>query len=238
MDVRITGIGPQLVIAVSGIQGTSAVWQSIASRLSDEATFVMPNLRARCEAEFGHDMEEYRLEYFSGDLSSVVEAHAWDRDYLLAGWSFGVSVALQYLARPGALRPKGLILASGNPIIGEGFAVSTTGLSGLATQIPDHEHGVGVADATDPDAVALTRRVVRGADQRALLPRITVRTLIFHGSADEECPLSGARELAHAISGSERRVLGGGHNLPITHADAMASSIRRFITHNTETEQV
>lgn len=212
--------------------------EPIASRLSDEATFVMPNLRARCEAELGLDMEEYRLEHFAGDLSSVVEAHAWDRDYLLAGWSFGVSVALRYLVRPGALMPMGLILASGTPIIGEVSPVSTTELSGLATQIPDHERSVGLADAADPDAAAVTRRVVRGADQRALLPPITVPTLIFHGSADEECPLSGARELAHAISGSERRVLGGGHNLPITHADAIASSIRRFITYNTETEQV
>jgi pimeloyl-ACP methyl ester carboxylesterase len=238
MDVMVTGNGSQLVVAVHGIQGTGAVWQPIASRLSGEATFVMPNLRGRCEAVRGHGVEDYQLEQFADDLSSVIEAYAWDRDYLLAGWSFGVTVALQYLVRPGALRPTGLILASGTPAIGEVSWFSTTEPSVLAREIADRERRFNLAGAAEHDAVAWTWQAVRSTDQRALLPSITVPTLIFHGSADEECPLVGARELECAIRGSERRVLGGGHDLPITHADAMASSIRRFINHSTETEQV
>lgn len=50
MDVQITGKGHALVVALHGIQGTRAVWAPLAQRLSEAATFVLPNLRGRSRA--------------------------------------------------------------------------------------------------------------------------------------------------------------------------------------------
>jgi DNA-binding CsgD family transcriptional regulator len=67
-------------------------------------------------------------------------------------------------------------------------------------------------------------------DVTALLPRITVPTLVLHRERDRAAPLAQGRALADGISGARLEVLPGRSHLPyIGDADSLARAIRRFL---------
>ncbi|WP_035683918.1 alpha/beta fold hydrolase, partial [Azospirillum brasilense] len=65
------------------------------------------------------------------------------------------------------------------------------------------------------------------------LAAVSVPTLVVHGAADDQCPLSHGRAIADAIAGAELEVWEGcGHN-PMAHdpqrlADALAAFMARL----------
>jgi len=103
------------VLAVHGIQGTSAAWNAVAEACAAQAHFICPNLRGRADASRGRGPEDYRLDTFSQDLLKIARNQLDDSPFILAGWSMGVSVALEYLRQNEGPQPCGLILLSGSP---------------------------------------------------------------------------------------------------------------------------
>ncbi|SOF01918.1 Pimeloyl-ACP methyl ester carboxylesterase [Burkholderia sp. OK233] len=232
MDVATVGAGEALVVAVHGIQGTRSVWMPVARELQNKAMFILPNLRGRGRAARGSSAEDYGLDAFADDLSDAVDFEVGERPYWLAGWSMGVSVAIEYLSRSETPPPEGVILVSGTPAIREVRWLTAEDDEALRREIAAREKRLELQEAADHLAVAWTWQAIRSTDQRAILDRLDLPTLILHGSQDTDCPSSCADSLAEKIHGAERHIfIDAGHTLPVTHADVVAKAIRRFLGH-------
>jgi pimeloyl-ACP methyl ester carboxylesterase len=232
VDIARKGEGLSLVVAVHGIQGTRAVWLPVAQALESDATFILPNPRGRGQAARGSSAQDYGLRAFASDLSDAIDAGVGERPYWLAGWSMGVSVALEYLSGAGARLPEGVILVSGTPAIREVRWFTAEDDESLLREIAAREKRLALSEAADHDAVAWTWQAIRSTDQRAVLERLDIPTLILHGSEDTDCPSSCAGSLVEKIRGAQWQIFAdAGHSLPVTHVDVVANAIRRFLGH-------
>ena len=72
-------------------------------------------------------------------------------------------------------------------------------------------------------------RVMAATDQRDLLPRIAVPTLLIWGELDARSPLSVARQFEHAIDGAKLVVLpGAGHMSNLERPEEFNTAVRGF----------
>ena len=229
MDVRIMGQGSTTVVALHGIQGTRAAWQPLAQRLAPKARFVLPNLRGRGAAVRAAGPDGYGLQAYASDAAEVIERHVGQAPFVLAGWSMGVSVALELLARRPEMRPQGLVLLSGTPCLCLASWFTGEGVQ-LAAEVAARERRLGLTDAADHDAVAWTWAAIRATDQRPLLAAIDVPALVLHGSADEDSPWPHGRRLAQGLPRAALVTLpGAGHSLLSAATDTVAQEIEQFI---------
>lgn len=219
--------GRMTLLAVHGIQGTSTAWSSVAQACATQARFICPNLRGRGDALRGQSPEDYRLEAFSEDLAQI--AKPLDSPFILAGWSMGVSVALEYLRRNAGPRPCGLILLSGSPRPGLAPWFSERG-ERLLAEIAAREKRLKLALAADHQAVAWTWEGLQDVDHSASLAAIELPTLIIHGDADPDSPLEHAHWLSAGIANAELHVIAGaGHSLLTENTAEVAQHINAFI---------
>jgi pimeloyl-ACP methyl ester carboxylesterase len=202
----------------------------VARKLAADATFVLPNLRGRGGAARGSSVGDCGLDAFADDLSDAINIEIGERSYWLAGWSLGVSVALEYLSRPEARAPEGVVLISGTSSIREVRWLGAEDGEPLMREIADRERRLELREAADHDAVARTWAAVRNSDQGAILASLDIPALILHGADDTDCPSSCARSLAEKIRDADLRIFpGAGHSLPVTHTDAVANAMRAFL---------
>jgi non-heme chloroperoxidase len=91
--------------------------------------------------------------------------------------------------------------------------------------------GVDMALQTSLQAAVQSNILVTETDFRKELSRITVPTLILHGSADVSCPLGLTGEpTAKLIRGAELKVYEGApHGLFLTHIDKVNADLLRFM---------
>ncbi len=229
MDVVETGSGPITIVAVHGIQGTRASWSGLARLMEGEARFVLPNLRGRAQAARGAGRDDYRLDRLADDLEEVIRARVGDAPFVLAGWSMGVSVALQYLSRPGVPRPSALVLMSGTPMLDQAYWFSNEGPA-LLEEIHDREIRLGLVEAADRDAVAWTWEALRNTSQVGLLSGVAIPTLIIHGREDGDSPWSHAERLAADLP--DAKLIGlerTGHSVLKDATAAVAQHVRGFL---------
>jgi len=230
-DVICAGGGPARILAIHGIQGTRGAWLPLADALGDACTFVLPNLPGRGKAPRPASAADCTLAAFAGVVRAVVETHASDVPFVLAGWSLGVSVALAYLEmgrRDASLpMPSGLVLVSGTPHLAGVKWFGAIDPDALDAEIAARERRLGLREAADHRTVAWTWKGLQNSDQRAGLPAVGCPTLVIHGSDDEDCPLSHAAALASAIPGASLVVLpGAGHGVLTRHTDAVTAALR------------
>lgn len=229
MDVVDTGSGPVTIVAVHGIQGTRAAWNALASQLCGEARFVLPNLRGRGSARRGAGVEDYRLECLADDLEEVIRERVGDAPFVLAGWSMGVSVSLEYLSRADVPRPQGLVLMSGTPTLDRAQWFRERGAA-LIDEIAEREVRLGLSEAADRDAAAWTWEAIRGTSQAHLLSAITIPTLIIHGRDDADSPWSHAERLAAGLPDTRLCGLAGiGHAVLKDATEDVAREVRAFL---------
>lgn len=225
------------ILAVHGIQGTSAAWAPVAKACAPLASFICPNLRGRGGALRGNSPRDYRLEAFSQDLSQIARERLDNRPFILAGWSMGVSVALEYLQRNDGPQPCGLILLSGSPRPGQAPWFTRQG-DQLLAEIAAREKRLNLAMAADHQAVAWTWEALQDVDHSACLGGIRLPTLIIHGDADQDSPIEHARWMSAGIPNAELRIIAGaGHSLLTENTMVVAEHIQAFIAklhHTTE----
>jgi len=237
MDVEVSGQGTPLV-AVHGIQGTRCAWMPVARLLGQSHCFVLPNLRGRGGATRGAAPQDYMLERYADDLAAVIDRHVGRRRYVLAGWSLGVSVALQYLNRRHASRPAVLVLASGTPCLAHVHWFRGEGVA-LRADIAAREQRLGLAQAADHDAVAHTWTAISASDQRPLLAGIDVPALVLHGRDDDDCPWQHGAWLADGLPRARRVVFEGvGHGLLGQATERVAEEIERFTAACIRSEEI
>jgi pimeloyl-ACP methyl ester carboxylesterase len=229
MDLETFGDGPLNIVALHGIQGTRASWRGVAENLVGEARFVLPNLRGRGSAHRATGAVEHTLDCFAADAAEAVREQIGNKPFVLAGWSMGVSVALQYVAGGFGPRPSALVLLSGTPCVREAAWFAGDGEL-LRRAVIEREQRLRLKRAADVDAVVATWLAIRDTDQRGLLPSIDIPALVMHGDADDESPPPHAEWLREGLpSATLARLAGVGHSLPIEAPGWVADQMRRFM---------
>jgi pimeloyl-ACP methyl ester carboxylesterase len=229
-DVLVAGQGPVTVVAVHGIQGTRSAWMPLAEHLADRCTFVLPNLPGRGRAMPPANAQGCSLDAYAQVLRRTLSTHVRGA-FVLAGWSMGVSVALAYLASarktPGLPLPAELLLVSGTPQLGAVQWFQPSAPDALLEAIALRERRLGLREAADHRTVAWTWQSIRHTDQRGELGHVGCRTLVIHGSEDDDCPLAHGAMLANGIPDAELIVLhGAGHNVLTQRTPDIARHLR------------
>lgn len=232
MDILREGEGPVTIVAVHGIQGTRSSWLPVVRAMAGQAAFVLPNLRGRGAALRGRGPEDYRLPCLAQDLHDAITRTVGHQPFYLAGWSLGVSVALEYLLSfDHAPQPRGLILLSGSPALCRTRLFTAFEGSALRDEIARRERRLGLAEAADHDAAAWTWQAVAGTNQRDDLPRVRIPAHIIHGTEDEDCPRLHATWLAQGIPAATLSLIdGAGHTLLGSATARVAAEMSQFVS--------
>ena len=199
----------------------------------------------------------YDYDTLADDLAAVIEALNL-RGLTLIGHSMGCGEVVRYLIRHGAGRVQRIALlaptlpfflkTADNPQgLDKAFfeGLRSTWLRDYAgwawTQTPAffaaetsqamQQWGFTLGTQTSLHAILETNVTVTETDFRAELPRVTVPTLILHGTADRSCPLGMTGErTAMLIPGAELEVIEGApHGLILTHADRVNTELLKFL---------
>lgn len=235
-DVSITGndASDLSIVAIHGIQGTRSSWEPVVKLLQNDARWITPNLRGRAHAFRGTQTSDYTLEKFSADTAEVIATHVTTPNFILAGWSMGVSVTLATIAllqREKLPLPAALILMSGSPVLQQTKWFQQTDYEPLLQEIAAREIRLGLRDAADRNAVAWTWQAIGNTDQRALLPAIDIPTLIVHGSDDEDSPIAHAHLLTQGLPNASLRIIDGGkHSILTQNTARVADEMRLFLS--------
>lgn len=212
LDVAVQGGGPITVVALHGIQGTRASWQPVIAAAPRPVRWVLPHLRGRGTAFHGTSPADYTLDAYADDLAAVLAACVPSGPFVLAGWSLGVSVALQAVATQRIRPPAALLLASGSPALCNvhWFDRDAEG-DALTAAVVARRQRLGLHEHADDIAVRHTWQAVRNTDQRPLLGTLHLPAIVLHGSADNDCPLAHGRATADGLGVGLQALPGVGH---------------------------
>lgn len=223
------GSGDHCVLGIHGIQGTCQSWVPVAEACESKVTFILPNLRGRGNAFRGTAPDDYSQPAFADEVHRIIQQDLDNTPYVLAGWSMGVSVLLEYLLREDAIRPQGLILLSGSPTPALTTWFWAKG-GELLEEIAEREQRLGLKTAADHDAVAWSWEGCQLIDHRSELGRLDIPTLILHGSADDDTPVAHASWLAEGLPNAELIVFeGSGHSLLAERTVQVAEVMDKFM---------
>ena len=230
MTHQTMGVGDTTILTVHGIQGTCAAWLPVAEVYGSKASFISANLRGRGDAFRGQGPQDYSLQAYARDLQQVVHDQVDTAPFILAGWSMGVSVILEYLRQADAARPHGLILLSGTPALSLTHWFASEGEQ-LLIDVAEREKRLGLLQAADHQAVVWTWEAIRCTDHRSDLAAIEIPTLVIHGSEDKDSPVEHAQWMAEGIPHADLHIIeGAGHSLLANNTAAVVRKISDFIS--------
>jgi pimeloyl-ACP methyl ester carboxylesterase len=241
------GQGPPLAF-VHGAGEDGRVWQPQLAALADEFTVVAwdePGAGGSSDVPADFGLTEY-----ADCLAALIEAVELGPAHV-AGISWGGTVVLElYRRRPELVRT--LILADTYAgwkgslseeevrarVEGVHRMLAATAeefdptLPGLFARDPPTEFVSLLADmAADvrPESFRVALLLMAEADQRDLLARITVPTLLIWGEQDVRSPLSVARRFEQAIRGAQLVVIpGAGHVSNLERPEEFNDAVREF----------
>lgn len=230
-DVLELGTGALPIVAVHGIQGTRDAWRPLADNLSAQARWVLPNLRGRGAAVRGSGPADYTLARYADDLQAVIERHVpAGTPFVLAGWSMGVSVCLEYLSSRQGPWPQRLLLLSGTAQLPAAPWFHASSPDALRDEIAQREQRLGLRRAADHAAVAATWTAIRTQDHRGRLAALDLPTLVIHGRADPDSPWAHGQALAQGLPAAQLQTLeGAGHSVLSTHTALVAEAVSAFL---------
>ena len=241
------GEGPPLVF-VHGAPADGRLWRPQLAALADEFTVVAwdePGAGRSSDLPAG-----FGLANFANCLATLIEALELSPAHV-AGLSWGGTVALElYRRHPGLVAT--LILADTyagwkGSLPQEEVRARVAGLRQmLAARAEEFDPTPPGLFAGDPppevvpllkEIFAAVRReavrtllvVMAEADQRDLLPRVAVPTLLIWGELDARSPLSIARQFEHAIPETQLVVIpGAGHVSNLEQPEQFNEAVRQF----------
>ena len=241
------GQGPPLVF-VHGAAGDGRVWRPQLAALADEFTVV-----AWDEPGAGRSSDvpaDFGLADYASCLAAVIEALGLGPAHV-AGLSWGSTVVLElYRHDPGLVATLILIGAYAGwkgSLPAEEVAARVEGARQmLAAPAEEFDSTLPGLFAGEPPAefVALLEEIAADvrpgsfktqlwlmaeADQRDVLPRIAVPTLLIWGELDARSPLSVARQFEATITQSELVVIpGAGHVSQLERPEQLNAAVREF----------
>jgi pimeloyl-ACP methyl ester carboxylesterase len=241
------GEGPPLVL-VHGAPADGRFWQPQLAALADEFTVVAwdePGAGRSSDLPVGFGLADY-----ADCLAALIDA-LWLGPAHVAGLSWGGTVALEvYRRHPGLVAT--LILADTyagwkGSLPEEEVQARVAGvrrtLAGPAEKFDPTPPGLFAGDPP-PEVVALLREICAAvrreslgtllsvmpeADQRDLLPRIDVPTLLIWGELDARSPLTVAHQFDQAIPDTKLVVIpGAGHLSNLEQPQQFNEAVREF----------
>jgi pimeloyl-ACP methyl ester carboxylesterase len=241
------GQGPPLVF-VHGAAEDGRVWRPQLAALADEFTVVAwdePGAGCSSDVPAGFSLADY-----ASCLAAVVEAVGLGPAHV-AGLSWGSTVVQElYRHHPGlvatlimigayagwkgslpadevAARVEGVRRMLASPA--QAFDPTLPGLFAgdpPAEFVPLLEE---IAGDVRPESLKTQLALMAEADQRDLLPRIAVPTLLVWGELDARSPLSVARQFEETITETELVVIpGAGHVSQLERAEQVNEAVRNF----------
>ena len=244
---RRAGDGPPLVL-LHGAASDGRFWRPQIEALADEFTVV-----AWDEPGTGRSSDlppDFGLPRYAECLAALIEAVAPGPAHV-AGLSWGGTVALElYRHEPGLVASLILIDTYAGwkgSLPAEEVRARVEGLHAMLA-VPDEDFDPSLPGIFGPDppanAVALVEEmaadirpaalesqlmVMADADQRDVLPRIKVSTLLIWGEEDARSPLYVARQFEDAVPGAELLVIpGAGHCSSLERPEQVNAAIRKF----------
>jgi len=233
----------------------SDFWEYAMMRLAGEGFRCVAHDR-RGHGRSSEPGRGFDYDRLADDLAGVIEALDL-RGITLVGHSMGGGEVIRYLSRHGAKRvARAVLIAPTAPMIvktpdyPEG--VDKAALDGLrAALLRDRAKWIGDsfapfwAGGASPELMEWGQRMVlqcslkamvdathvmTETDFRAELRRITVPTLIVHGTADRSIPIKFGRLAASLVPGSRiEEYEGAPHGLPITHGERLHRDLLAFM---------
>jgi pimeloyl-ACP methyl ester carboxylesterase len=241
------GVGPPLVF-VHGAAGDGRLWRPQLAALADEFTVV-----AWDEPGAGRSSDvpsDFSLADYANCLSALIWALKLGPAHV-AGISWGGTVALELCRQHPGLAATLILIDTyagwKGSLPEEEVRTRVEGVLHALEAPPQEEAdplpGWFAADppaefvplleemATDvrPESVRTAMLVMAEADQRDVLPTITVPTLLIWGELDVRSPLSVARQFEQAISDTELVVIpGAGHVSNLERPEQFNRALRKF----------
>ena len=238
------GEGPLLVL-VHGAGVDGRMWQPQLAALADEFTVVAwdePGAGRSGDVPVGFGLADY-----AHCLAAIIDALALGPAHV-AGLSWGGTV-VQELYRHHPERVATLILAGGyagwkgslpaeevkarvegvRTMLAAGGRYDPPGLLGGEPRAGVAELLEEMTAAARPASLSAQLSVMAETDQRDLLPRIAVPTLLIWGDSDTRSPLGVARQFQDAIPHAELVVIpGAGHVSNLEQPGAFNEAVRAF----------
>jgi pimeloyl-ACP methyl ester carboxylesterase len=246
---RRAGDGLPLLL-LHGAVCDSRVWRTQLETLSDQFTVIAWDAPGCGDSSDPPEM--WRMPQFASCLVAFVDAMEIWRPHVL-GHSWGTSLALE-LSRQHPSVPRSLVLAGAyagwaGSLPGDEverrlrFALDTaerlpggfdpTTMPGLFSDAmpPDRARELAaIMSEIRPLGTQVMARALAEADQRDVLPRIRIPTLLLYGDADERSPLTVANELHDQIDSSTLVVMPGlGHEAFLESAETFDAAVRTFL---------
>ena len=245
------GEGGPAVFLLHGIGGSKAYWHNALEVLANAGyRAVALDLPGYGESE---TIEPYTLSGIARSLEGLMDALAPRRAVLL-GHSMGGMVALEaWAAYPH--RIAGLMLSGTSPAFGrpegawqqeflrqrlgpldQGRSMSdlaprlVRAMVGSDADAAGVERAVAIMSAVSPQTYRSALRALLSFDRRALLPAISVPTLVLAGELDPNAPPAVMQKMAEKIPGASYECLSRtGHLASLEQPAAFADAILRFL---------
>jgi pimeloyl-ACP methyl ester carboxylesterase len=241
------GVGPPLVF-VHGAGEDGRVWRPQLTALADEFTVVAwdePGAGRSSDVPAGFGLADY-----ADCLAALIEALALGPAHV-AGLSWG-GIVVQELYRHHHEFVATLILVDTyagwkGSLPDEELRARVAGVRQMLAAPPDEfDPTLGglfagepsaeflsllgeMASDVRPESMRTALRVMAEADQRDLLPRVGVPTLLIWGELDERSPLSVARQFERAIPDAKLVVIpAAGHMSNLEQPDSFNNAVREF----------
>lgn len=241
------GSGPPLVL-VPGLAGGIELIEPLAQVLAQHFHVFTYDLRG--EDDCFALRRRCSLDDLADDLSEIVTWRGLERP-VIAGVSFGGVVALTSAARHpsqfaalavqgvGARLESGLIqriaamvlanypLPEDCPFVNQFFNLLFGG-----KPRPEHfTHAIQTCWQTDQSVMSHRLRLIRRFDMQALLPRISIPTLVVSGSKDVLVSGRNAMALVNALPDCHQaQIHRAGHLAPVSHARETAGAMHSFFS--------
>ena len=246
---RRAGTGPPLLL-LHGAVCDSRVWRTQLETLSDEFTVIAWDAPG-C-GDSADPPENWRMREFGGCLAGFVNALGLWRPHVL-GHSWGSALALE-LSRQHPAVPKSLLLVGGyagwagslpaeevakrlrfaldaaERLPGAFDPTSMPGLFSDAMPADRADELATIMSEIRPVGTRVMAHALAEADQRDVLPKIRIPTLLLYGDADQRSPLTVANELHDQIDSSTLVVMPGlGHESFLESAEMFDTEVRAFL---------
>lgn len=241
------GQGPLLVL-LHGISSSARSWQHQLQELANEYDVVAWDMRGYGSSS--DPLAEYTMADLCSDLESLLD-HLGFSSAHLGGLSTGGVLAQDFYGRCPE-RVRSLILAdtnAGQAVLDEaerqarldqrpagsaepaGFARQRTP-SMLSPDAPREviEEAETILGEVHPDGYRFAAKAFASTDEREVLPRIAVPTLVIWGEFDTVCPREDIDFLAVNIPGARLEVIpGAGHLSNLENPEAFNAAVRSFL---------
>jgi len=241
------GSGPLLVL-LHGIGSNARSWQHQLQGLADEYDVVAWDMRGYGSSS--DPVAPYSMGDAADDLAGLLDHLGFEKAHI-GGLSMGGVLAQEFYRRH-ARRVRSLILADTNA--GQGAlddeerqrrldqrlsgAAEPAGLARqrtpalLSADAPPEvvAEAESIMAEIHPEGYRFAARAFADTDERDLLPRIDVPTLVIWGECDTVCPRADADYLAENIKGAQFELIPkAGHLSSQENPSAFNDAVRRFL---------